>query len=146
MAYADQAAQRDYQRQWLASRRSEWLAAHGPCVDCRTWDRLQVDHVDAATKVTHRVWSWAKVRREAELAKCVVRCEPCHFRKTTEAGERAHGSRNGKAKLTEQTVREVFAASGSHRIIAERYGVSYNLVGRIKRREVWRHLALPATL
>lgn len=143
MGYADPAVQRQYQRQWIADRRAAWLAEHGPCVDCGTRDNLQVDHADASTKVTHRVWSWARERREAELAKCVARCESCHVEKSIEAGEVIHrGGKNGRAKLDEAKVREIISAAGSYRFIASTYGVSFNLVGRIKRREVWQHLAV----
>lgn len=79
--YGDE--KREYQRHWLAERRSTWLKEHGPCVDCGVWDDLEVDHVDRETKVTHRVWSWSKARRDFELAKCVARCETCHQARTT---------------------------------------------------------------
>ena len=68
--------------------RAEWFAANGPCIDCESWDNLEVDHIDPATKhpMLHRrsdrVWHWGVVRRSAELAKCVVRCKPCHKAKT----------------------------------------------------------------
>jgi hypothetical protein len=84
-----------YQPNWLNRRREEWLAANGPCRQCRSWERLEVDHIDRAEKVTHRVWSWSKPRREAELAKCQVLCGDCHRAKTSaENASRAdHGTR-----------------------------------------------------
>ena len=36
----------------------------------------------AAIKISHRIWSWARERREAELLKCVARCKPCHKNKS----------------------------------------------------------------
>lgn len=80
---------RAYQRDWLAARRDAWLAATGPCFRCGSWERLEIDHVDPAVKVTAAVWSWAPERRDAELAKCQVLCEDCHRRKTT---REAHSS------------------------------------------------------
>lgn len=140
MPYADPVMQREYQRTWFASRRTEWIEKNGPCVDCGAWDDLEVDHADASTKVTHRVWSWSKERREAELAKCVVRCGPCHAQKTTAAMERPRGPRNGRTKITEQVVREILASGDPYRVLADRYGISFNVVGRIKRREIWCHV------
>ena len=99
MPYKDPARQREYEREWVARRRREWLVANGPCVDCGNWDNPEVDHVDPSTKVTHNVWSWAKVRREAELAKCVVRCTDCHKKKSS--GEKLKGEDNPMSKLTE---------------------------------------------
>jgi hypothetical protein len=84
--YKDPVRQRQYQTEWCRRRRRAWLAEHGPCVDCGTWDDLEVDHVDPSIKVSHRVWSWARARRDAELAKCVARCFPCHGKKTNAEG------------------------------------------------------------
>jgi hypothetical protein len=82
MPYADRAAQQKYQREWVARRRREWLEQNGPCVDCGSWEQLEVDHEDPTKKLTHRVWSWAKGPRDAELAKCSVRCKKCHKKRT----------------------------------------------------------------
>jgi len=81
--YSDPVLQRQYQNEWLKKRRRDWLAENGPCVDCGSWAELEVDHLDPAVKVTHRVWSWSSEKRKAELAKCVVRCEPCHSLRTS---------------------------------------------------------------
>ena len=74
-------AQRRYQREWKAQRRNDWLA-NKACVICGSTDRLEVDHIDRATKVTHNVWSWSEVRRNIELAKCQVLCYDHHLEKT----------------------------------------------------------------
>ena len=80
--YKDPAKLRAYQRAWCAANRAEWLAAHGPCVQCGSELKLEVDHIDTAQKVSHKVWSWAPTRRNAELAKCQVLCGECHLEKT----------------------------------------------------------------
>lgn len=81
MPYADPAQQREYQRQWIAGRRAEWLAGKS-CVICGSQEDLQVDHIDPAKKLSHRVWSWSIEKRDAELAKCQVLCRPHHQEKT----------------------------------------------------------------
>jgi len=78
MPYKDREVQRRIQREWLANRRAEWLAGKA-CVICGTTNDLEVHHRDRSEKATHRVWSWSQKRREAELAKCEVRCRRCHF-------------------------------------------------------------------
>lgn len=63
-------------------------------------ENLQADHIDPAQKsarikaVSHNVWSWAKEKRDAELSKCQVLCEPCHQEKTAAwyAARRQHGT------------------------------------------------------
>ena len=79
MPYKDRARQRAYQRECCAGRRALWLAEHGPCVECSSNVNLQVHHRDPEQKVSHKVWSWAIERRNAELAKCEVRCLDCHL-------------------------------------------------------------------
>jgi len=62
--------------------REKWLDENGPCKKCGSYDRLEVDHIDRTTKVTHAVWSWKPERRAVELAKCQVLCHECHLQKT----------------------------------------------------------------
>lgn len=81
MPYADPERQREYQRKRIAQRRAEWLEGKS-CAVCGGTENLQVDHIDGKTKISHRVWSWSAPRREAELAKCQVLCQPHHHEKT----------------------------------------------------------------
>ena len=91
MPFKDPSAQRQYQREWMAKRRSDWFAENGPCVRCGSWDKLQLDHIDRTEKVSHRIWNWSKARRDAEAEKCQVLCYPCHVKKTAEYGDTALG-------------------------------------------------------
>jgi 5-methylcytosine-specific restriction endonuclease McrA len=68
---------REYQREWCAARRAEYFFDKF-CVRCGTTENLRLDHIDPTQKVSHRIWSWSAARREAELAKCQVLCDPCH--------------------------------------------------------------------
>lgn len=88
--------QREYQRKWMAKRRADWFADKS-CAACGSKEKLELDHVDPSTKVTHAVWSWSEARRTEELAKCQALCEDCHLEKTKEQLRRPipHGSITG---------------------------------------------------
>ena len=82
MPYKNIEAKREYQRNWVAKRKSEWFLNNGPCVKCASWADLELDHIDPDTKVTNSIWSWSEKRREEELAKCQILCSKCHKKKT----------------------------------------------------------------
>lgn len=90
MPYSDPERQRRYQRQQVAANRAAFLAGKA-CVDCGSTAALEVDHLDPAAKESHRIWSWSKAHREAELAKCVVRCRACHQERHA-VERRSHGA------------------------------------------------------
>lgn len=93
MPWKDRAKQSAYTLAVRRKRREEWLRANGPCKECGSWEQLEVDHIDPETKVDHKVWGWAKARREAELAKCQVLCNAHHLKKTLEQRRKAsHGT------------------------------------------------------
>jgi 5-methylcytosine-specific restriction endonuclease McrA len=98
MGYLNPLKQRNFQRNWMARVRAAWLAENGPCKRCGSSERLEVHHKDPATKVSHRVWSWAPERRAEELAKCEVLCHECHRQETrawyAERFPIVHGNRN----------------------------------------------------
>jgi len=51
------------------------------------------------------------------------------------------GCLNNSAKLTEDQVLEIRAATGrTHRELAYEYGVDQGTIGKITRRETWAHL------
>jgi hypothetical protein len=136
--YKDPERQREYQRKWQAARRAAWLAENGPCVDCGTWENLEVDHADANTKVDHRVWSWSDARRVVELAKCVVRCYPCHMAKSVQ--ERAKGEDHGGARLTTANVLAIRASALTRRQLAAQYGVGVSTIQGVVSRRTWKHV------
>lgn len=144
MPYADIDRQREYQRKWMARRRAGWIAVNGPCTDCGSWADLQIDHVDASTKVSHRIWSWAEHRRTAELAKCVARCNPCHRKKTVAAGETPHGERNAHAKLAAHEVIAIRQSPLSARDMARLFGVHRNTILALRNGRSWKRLKLSA--
>ena len=81
-----------YQSDRVARLRWEWLQANGPCVQCGSWDELEVDHIDPTAKVDHRVWTWSPERRSRELEKCQVLCSSCHDKKTWMGRRAGHGT------------------------------------------------------
>lgn len=83
MPYKDKEKQREYQKQWMASRRADFFKDKS-CVECKSVENLELDHIDPSKKITHNIWSWSKSRREEELAKCQVLCKECHKEKTRE--------------------------------------------------------------
>jgi hypothetical protein len=83
-------AKREYQRRWIANRRAEYLAGR-TCVLCGAADDLEVDHLNAEHKASHKIWSWSRARLEAELAKCVVLCRGCHQERHA-LERRSHGA------------------------------------------------------
>lgn len=89
MPYADPQTRRDYAREWHARRRAAFFADKA-CVDCGETEDLQLDHKDPAEKVHHNIWSWSQERRDAEIAKCDVRCGDCH-RERHSVERRRHG-------------------------------------------------------
>lgn len=132
--------QRAAQLRWMQARRARWLAANGPCRVCGTWDDLQVDHIDPATKLGHNVWSWAPERMAAELAKCQVLCATHHREKTS---DEQRGELSPTAKLTDADVWQILGATARREPqgdIAARFGISRREVYRIVRGERWAHI------
>lgn len=82
MPYADKQRQAEYQREWMARRRQAYFHDKS-CVRCGATDNLELDHVDPAQKVSHRVWSWSEARRAEEISKCQILCRRCHAEKTS---------------------------------------------------------------
>jgi len=72
---------REYKNRWAKARRAEVMAGKS-CVQCGSTERLEVDHIDPAQKESHRIWTWSRERRDAELAKCQILCHECHKIKT----------------------------------------------------------------
>jgi hypothetical protein len=122
----------------VARRRAEWIADNGPCIDCLSREGLEVDHADASTKVTHRIWSWSKARRDAELAKCVVRCNSCHKKKTV--AERPRGEDNPASKLRTADVLMIRASALTLRALADQLDADYTLVWQVRTRRIWQHI------
>lgn len=124
---------RAYQLKFMARRRAEWISANGPCIECGSWDELEVDHINPTEKMINPrgVWSLSKEKREAELAKCQVLCRNCHREKT----------RQQFAKLTWEQVREIRASEESDAKLALKYGVHKKNIYDIRQEKTWRESA-----
>src|SRR5580693_3620190 len=73
-------------------RRSQWIAAHGPCRQCGSYLNLEVDHIDPKQKKIDlgKIWLSNDAKRNEELVKCQVLCEKCHYKKSG-LEKRRHG-------------------------------------------------------
>lgn len=96
MPYADPNKQREYVRKWVAKRRATFFRDK-VCIDCGSNENLELDHVDPSAKVASAIWSWSADRQATEIAKCVVWCRDCHWKKTL-AFDR-HRTEHGKTRM-----------------------------------------------
>lgn len=66
-------------------RRFDWISQNGPCRICGSFEDLEVDHIDYATKAfkVSDIWTRNIALRTAELQKCQVLCRTCHMLKTS---------------------------------------------------------------
>ena len=83
MPYKDRIQRREYTREWYRKRRDTFFSDK-ICIKCGSKKEMQLDHIDPDQKVSHRIWSWSKERRDAEIAKCQVLCLECHKKKTAQ--------------------------------------------------------------
>ena len=123
MPYKNKEEQRRYQREWIARRRSEWLSDKA-CLDCGATSDLEIDHLDPSSKVSHRIWSWETRRREAELAKCVVRCRGCHLRKSHDNGDLVIPKIKVAFEVVEKIRRRYAAGGVTQQQLANEFGVN----------------------
>ena len=56
------------------------------------------------------------------------------------------GEANSTSKLTDEKVLEILLATGTQTEIAERFGVSQQLISRVRLRQGWGHVAVPTAL
>jgi 5-methylcytosine-specific restriction endonuclease McrA len=121
MVYKDKEKKKKYQRDWVAYRRDCYFADKS-CTQCGSTEKLELDHIEQKGKVTSSIWSWSKVMREKELAKCQVLCHDCHKKKT----------RTQISKLTLKQYEEIKASDLSERQLAKKYEVSRITIRRVK--------------
>ena len=103
MPYKDTEKRRQYAREWVVRRRREFFEGK-KCSECSSTQDLEIHHEDPTQKVSHKIWSWSKQRRDEELKKCRVLCHKCHkeisvascrvaWEHGTPYGYRTHGCR-----------------------------------------------------
>ena len=90
MPYKSKEKQREFNRKWVAKRRAEFFK-NKVCVQCGSKKDLELDHIKKEDKVSNRIWSWSKERRESEIKKCQILChDPCHKEKTRQEYQKTH--------------------------------------------------------
>lgn len=100
--------QRTYHREWVRARRAEFFDGKS-CVKCGSRKSLELDHIDPATKVSHKIWSWSAKRRAAEIAKCQVLCTDCHKVKTFSERRSYEGEANPGCRWSDEDVARIVA-------------------------------------
>lgn len=106
MGYKNIEEKREYQKQWMADRRDQWISENGPCAKCGSLEQLEVDHIDSSLKTMNpaAIWSRTEEVRLKELAKCQVLCHDCHVLKTVESKDSSHGENHYKSILNDKQV------------------------------------------
>ncbi len=117
----------------MKAAREVWFQANGPCRQCGSSERLELDHIEEGTKVSHTVWSWEPIKRAAELAKCQVLCYFCHKKKTARwLSQKSIGVPRPKTrKMTDRDVMKAVLmrqAGDSARKVAAKFGVCHGTI------------------
>ena len=123
-----------WEGRWRPAHRLAWRVAHGPIPQ-----GLQVCHrcdLRACINVRH-LYLGTKRERHADTIE-----RDRHAKGPALAARVPYGERHPFAKLTKQAVRAIIKAKGTHRAIAARYGVDHSVIGRIKRRVLWKSVSL----
>lgn len=127
MGYINKEQMRQWQLNWLRERRQKWLTENGPCANCGSDVKLEIDHRNPQEKIAHAVWSWSEPRRLAELSKCQVLCADCHKQKSNFELRR-------NRKLTESHVFQIWDLHQSGRAtmgVSKELGLDRNVVRRV---------------
>jgi len=100
MPYSNPEKHRERTRQRTKERRDLWFKENGPCKICGSWDRLELDHEDPRSKMTHRIWGMCNIKRNSELKKCRPLCYKCHKKKTVieNSSRTLHGTKHAYDK------------------------------------------------
>ena len=51
---------KEYQRNWLKDRRTEWIEENGPCKQCGGSENLEIDHIDPNKKSCNVSTLWSR--------------------------------------------------------------------------------------
>lgn len=85
MPYKNPGKQREFQRKWVAKRRSDHFKGKH-CANCGkaiTSKTAELDHKKAKMNRTgHKIWSREKKDRTKEIKKTQILCTACHKKKT----------------------------------------------------------------
>lgn len=115
--------------------REDWFAANGPCKSCGSVEKLELDHIEPDTKVSHTVWSWTPMRRCLELKKCQVLCRKCHRKKTALNRGRLRGCtvRSLRKISDKQVLKAVLLRQMGKTVreIAKQFGVSHATITKL---------------
>ena len=97
MPYSSKQKKAKYQREWIAKRRKSFFKDKH-CVKCGSTQNLELDHIDPSRKITHKIWSWSKDKRQKELDKCQVLCSICHTKKSVKESKKKNRKLNNRKR------------------------------------------------
>lgn len=136
MPIKDIQKRREYQLEWLRRRREDWFRENGPCVECGSWNNLELHHRNPDEKVTHKIWNWSEQRRREELEKCDPLCQTCHRAETNEQNRaRFLGVPSPLRKMSEQTIASILHLIDlgfSERTIAPAFGIARSTLSHMR--------------
>ena len=106
--------------------------------------RTNDENPEFAYKKDHKIWSWSKQRREAEIKKCVVLCRKCHVKAHVEMGT-YRGENQSNSKLTNKQViaiKKRLKRGDKQTDIAADYGVTNYCINKIAIGKSWTHITI----
>lgn len=130
-------------RERISYRRLKWINQNGPCKNCGSSEKLEVDHIDPSTKISNTVWTWTEKRRNLELEKCQVLCRPCHIQKSFKEGSMIpfnKGEKNIGAKLTEnqvQLIRKLVNEGMIQKDVSNHLNIPKQTINNIIKKHSW---------
>lgn len=140
MPYKDPIAQAKFQNEWAKKRRSDWIAAYGPC-KCGETKELYVAQKNPKKRATSHFWTYSDEKRRKILRDCTVLCRSCRLKHWGDEFKRRYKGRQGKAQaLTPAmvwSIRGQLLGRDSMREIARIHGLDHSVVADIQKGTIW---------
>jgi hypothetical protein len=125
---------RAYQNRWTKKRRRDWIRDNGPCADCGTKRKLDVEF--PVGRRTNKVWTYTEKKRTAMLRGAVVRCRRCREARAA----KAVGEKNGRAQLVDAEVRFIRRSTLPVKLLADIFERGVATIYDIRAGRTWRRV------
>jgi len=126
----DKEKQAAYMRERYHKNRNKFFK-NKKCAKCGSKGKLELDHIDPESKITHRVWYLSEKRREIELAKCQILCRKCHLLKSKTDLAKMN------SELSNDDVIYIKDSNKSCRVLAKEFNTNRMTVSRIKNNKAY---------